>query len=505
MLTNSLKFNRDKLKLHSVAFELLNKIEQNYNTDSIIISDGTKIWNLIRIIIFYYFQKQENHVNYIRANKSKYQLSLEIFKSIKNSSIDFIGFSSTESRRLWNEVYYDIYLDPLYEVLGYSYRVYEWPNEKGQRRKYDKKIFSQQFVPLNIPIFSSAFWNIIKYKLLIKNNLVLSGKDVLDSIIKNIVDSYEIDGRHFNKNIYDSINIFIAVKKFIYRLLTKIRPKAVFIRCGYGRFHMALSQVCKELKIPSIELQHGFINRYTPGYVKNNKSKNMDCMPEYFLSYGEKFSEIVRKGNLFDSNKVITMGFPFLEKSKSTEPKYNEKLKFFLSRYKRIILITSDSLLHIANAVENFTIELTKLMYDKKIDCGIIFKPHPYDMKKYNNIVKNQNIFLTNKFMNIYDLFKISNIHSTVFSTSAIESLSFGIPNIFIYVKGDFSENIQDLLDEKSCQLARNVKVYFTKLEKIFNNYDEFSKSAKQKSELYFKSNAIQNFENFVKNIEILD
>lgn len=183
MLKNSLRSNRDKLKLHSTAFNMLNEIEKNYNTDSISISDGTKIWNLIRIIIFYYFQKQGNHRVDGRANKNKYHLSLEIFKSIKSSSVDFIGFSSTESRRLWKGVYYDIYLDPLYEVLGDSYRVYEWPNENGLRRKYDKKIFSQQFVPLNIPIFSSAFWNIIKSKLLIKNNLILFGKEVLDNIL----------------------------------------------------------------------------------------------------------------------------------------------------------------------------------------------------------------------------------------------------------------------------------------------------------------------------------
>ncbi|MBN2602741.1 MAG: hypothetical protein JXA91_01250 [Candidatus Thermoplasmatota archaeon] len=504
MLTNSLKSKRDKLKLHSAAFEMLNKIEQNYNTDSIITGDGTKIWNLIRIIIFYYFQKQDNHRIDSSSSKNRYQLSLEIFKSIKTSSIDFIGFSSTESRRLFNEVYYDIYLDPLYEVLGDNYRIYEWPSESGQRRKYDKKIFSRQFVPLNVPIFSSAFWNIFKYKFLFKKNLVIFGKDVLDDIIKNIINSYELDRIHFTKNIYDSIIVFISVKKFIYRLLTKIRPKAVFIKCGYGRFHMGLSQACKELKIPSIELQHGFINKYTPGYVKNNKSKNIDCIPEYFLAYGEKFSEIVRNGNLFSYNKVVTIGFPFLEKSKFTEPKYDERLKNFVSRYQRCILITSDSLSHVANSVEKFTMKLSKSIDDKKINCGILFKPHPYDMNNYDNIVKNQNIFLTDKFTNIYDLFKTSSIHSTVFSTSAIESLAFGIPNIFIYVKGNFSENIQDLLDEKSCQLARNIEEYVIKLEKIINNYVEYSKNAKQKSELYFKSNAIQNFKNFVKNIEIL-
>jgi len=499
------------LKVHSVAFDMLQNIEEKFPVDSIKLSDGTRIWNLLRIIIFYYFQKQENvqieeTVTFSSKSSKLPRVNIKNFLPMKYpNNIDFCGFSGTESRKLWRNTYYDIYLDPLYEVLGNRFAVFEWPNEQGHRRRYDSEIYSKTYVPMHIPISTKTFWNIVMYKLFRKRHFKMdSGSNgIVDNIVDIIADSYSVNGRELRKHLDDAVEIFVCMNNLLRNLLEKVKPKAVFIRCGYGRFHMALSQACKELNIPSIELQHGFINKHTPGYVKAMKSGNRDCVPEYFLSYGEKFTEIVKKGNLFDPEKVVSIGYPYLENVKECKGQFNENTEEFKSNYNKYILITSDSLPHIASEVEQFTMDLSKVLSLKNKKIGIIFKPHPFDKNDYKHLQEIENIYVADRYAITYNLLKNSDIHSTVFSTSAIEALAFGVPNILINIKGGYAENIRDIIDKESSFLVDTVNEYIHKLNLILSNYDNYSHNALQKSKHTFKPNANENLRKFIKNLEM--
>jgi len=483
-------------------FKLIKKIELEYSVDSIKLKDGTKIWNLIRILLYFYIQFKD-------SSSKEEQISFKTFLNqfgellapvkLSNRKIDICGFSGTENRKLRDGKFYDIYLDPLYNILGDRLWVFEWPAQSGHRRKYQKKIFSKHYIPMHIPLFSNTFWNIGFYKVLGRKKFYIKAEGVLKNIITRISQDAKVDKNELKNNIYDAIAIFFYMKEFFIKIMRSISPKAVLIICGYGRFHMALSQACKELSIPSIELQHGIITKFHLGYIKTIKSENKDCIPEYLFTYGDFFSDIVRKGNLFDPDKVISIGFPYLEEFKESHVSKDYKLKKFLSNYSTTLLITSQWT--VSDEIKLFVKRLSKELDKLKINIGIIFKPHPRDWRNHKDLEQYQNIFLTSKYDDIYVLLKMVDIHSTVYSTSGLEALAYGKPNIFIEVRKASMPEIIDIVDNRTSFIAVSSKEFINHLENIVSNYESISKETQKQSEKFFKSNAKENFEKFLNTL----
>jgi len=493
----------DSNSLQSV-FELVEKIERKFEVDSIKLSDGTKIWNIIRVILCFYPWKKigQAEKEKVSFNKRLYP----IFKSflpipIPNKKIDFCAFSDTHSRRLRNEKYYDVYVDPLYELLGDKFFVFEWPMHSGLRRDYGKNVYSNNYIPAHLPKISMTFFNIMIYRYFKRKNYTVESEKVLLDVIRFFSKNTKIDENRIRNEIYYSITVFYNMKLFFIKLLDKINPKAIFIRCGYGRFHNALSQACRELNIPSIELQHGNITRYHVGYVKTLKSENRDCVPEYLLTYGSVFNNIVQDSSLFDDEKVIEIGFPFFENIKKSKPVIDKKVSEFISNFKMVLLVTSQWT--VADDIKEFIIEVSKILKEKNKSIGIIFKPHPRDINNYSNMKKHKNILLADKYDDIYDLFKVIHIHSTVYSTSGLEALAFGKPNIFIDIKKYGIKSMFEIIDEKTSYSADSPKRFIEKLSNIVTNYKSISKNALKKSEGFYKSNSYENLEKFLNSIKI--
>ena len=127
-----------------------------------------------------------------------------------------------------------------------------------------------------------------------------------------------------------------------------------------------------------------------------------------------------------------------------------------------------------------------------------------------------QNILIADKYRDIYELFQVIDIHSTTYSTSAIESLAFGKPNMLL----DFGTNIQgtseniddkasvllnslEIIDNKSSFLLSSPKQFIERLENIVSRYDVVSKAAYKASERLYKPDAKKNFEKFLKSIGV--
>lgn len=481
-----------------LIFETIKKIEEIYPVDDIRLHDGTKLWNLIRILLYFYPQKNGDGGKKINP-KTIFNFVKENLSPIKiPHDIEICGFSGTESRKYRNGKFYDIYMDPLYDIIGNKFCVFEWPTPAGYRRDYKQKIYSKKYVEMHIPMFSKTFFGIGMNKLGIRNFSIKS-RNILQNSVEFFSKKLEVNRHDLIREINDAIAVFFNLKKFFIHLLQKISPKAVLMRCGYGRFHMALSQACKELGIPSIELQHGIITKYHAGYVKSTESENRDCVPEYLLTYGKIFENIVKEGTLFEPKKVISVGFPYIEEIKSSPPVLSGKLEKFVTDFNATIFITSQWI--VAEKVKKFAIDVAAKL---KKDIGIIFKPHPRDWREYKEMKKYSNIFLSSKYDDTYEIFKIINIHSTVYSTSGLEALVFGKPNIFIDVGETTVQDIIEIVDEKASFLVSSSKQFIEKLEHILADYNRISKNALEASKKFFKPNAKKNIENFFDSIGIL-
>jgi len=494
------EFNSSPIHL----FNLISNIEQQFPVDSLESEDGTKIWNLLRILIYFYLQKKTE------GTKKKKNFFLKkmvyiLWESIKplrlpRKQVEFCGFSGTESRKLLGNFFYDIYMDPLYDILGGDYYVFEWTTPLGYRKNYTKNIYSKNYVPIHIPLVSKPSLRLVLYKLIKKSFCCLKSDNCLGEIIAFVCRRTAISEKEFSKYIYDSLEIFFIMKDFFYHILKKMCPKAIFLRCGYGRFHMALAQACRELNIPCIELQHGIITKNHVGYVKKTYSKNRDCLPEYILTYGNFFTDIIKKGTLFKLDRIITVGFPYLNEVINSKKRLNKKFQSYISNFSINLFITSQWT--VKNKIKKFVIDLSNEIDNSGKNICIVFKPHPRDTEDYSSLASYNNIFVVDKFEDPYEIFKVVHIHSTAYSTCGIEALSFGVPNIFINIE-EFSKEMFHLIDNKSSFIVASAKEYLDKLDSIISNYSVIKNNAIKKSIEYFKPGALNNIETFLNKILI--
>lgn len=385
--------------------DIITYLENKYPVDDIEIIDGTKIWNLLRVILYTY---KDNKVIINKEQKLGFKniikLGISSLKPIRLPKMKYCAFSDPESRRLVNGEYYDIYVDYLYDKLD-DYYIIEWPSREGKRYK---NIYSKNIVRMKIPL-----------SVMFKGNYISVYCDyILDELLKEFASIQDVDYYKLVKYINNSVGVFYHLKKYIKRLFKKYRPEKVFIRCAYGRFPMAVTQACHELDIPVVEIQHGAIwEGYIP-YTKATQSINKDCIPDYIYTWGDKYSKIIKNGGLFNKENVINVGFPFLENDDSTP---SGDLKEFIDRYDKLVLVSGQVSCR----------DLLK-KYIKQIpnNIGVIYKPHPRDLMKY--IFYQDNVFLMDKESNIYEAMKNVHIHCSVYSTTLVEAEYFGIPNIII-------------------------------------------------------------------------
>jgi hypothetical protein len=481
------------------AFQLIETIEKKYQTDAIKLHDGTRLWNLLRIFIYSNFQKPKDSTTQKLLTKDKIKSLVSIIKESfaplhLPKNIRVCGFSSSESRKLYHNTYYDIYLDPLYNILKDYLAVFEWPETTGYRRKYDYPLFSRHYIPLHFPLWSKTFWNLLFHRLTGRKNYTIESEDTLKEIINYVSTTTSVDKITLTQDIYDFITVFVNIKYFLYHIFKKIKPRIVLIRCGYGRFPMALSQACRELGIPPIELQHGLITTYLPAYRRTTPTTNKDCLPEYLLTQGKIYEEMVRNGNLFDKDKVISTGFLYLQQALN-ERKITLPQKKALSTFPQNILFTSQWI--VASEMQDFVIKVAELLEQFDLQIGILFKPHPYDKNDYSGLKKYKHIILLDKYDDIYSLFHSIDIHTTVYSTSGLEAMAFDIPNIFV----DIFNIVHGL---STPYIVASPTQFIDSVRTILLHYPECVSETKAVSNLFFTPSPEDHFKKFFIDIGII-
>ncbi len=82
-------------------------------------------------------------------------------------------------------------------------------------------------------------------------------------------------------------------KAYFSRLLQKIKPKIVFIICWYYERWMSLCWACRDLGIPTVDLQHGKQGKYHGLYSHwgNLPEDGYALMPKYFWTWGKESQE----------------------------------------------------------------------------------------------------------------------------------------------------------------------------------------------------------------------
>ena len=344
-------------------------------------------------------------------------------------------------------------------------------------------------------------------------NIYYSDMHIIKALALSKFRKISLEGGHATlRKIFEEIGIqvpvsvvdgyitrFFRFRRFYLELLQKTDPELVFLVSSYSYNKMALVDACQELRIPSIELQHGYIFQNHIGYIYK-QVHSRDLFPDYLLSFGDHFSRIIRsESRMFLSDRIISTGFRHLENIRNNPVGIKQNI-IPSSENKKIILVSSQWTVN--SFLRRFVLDVADILPEQ---FTIIYKTHPAEINNtefYKDFSHKPNICLIDDpTVDILELLKIADVHSTVYSTSHFEASFFGVPNIFIHIDR-FALHIDEHLKSRSNFLVNTPEQFISKVQEIITNYEYISHNAVAFSEQFYRANATENIKNAVAKIK---
>jgi len=409
---------------------------------------GVEIWPLFRFYIFnkkvaaYKYtsdksNKVKNGSSVIKTNISNLLLLItrlgflakDIFILNKLKKIDILFYKRSSADRNFEK--------PLESIFEKNYRCVNLVCKTSSR-------FREKGIRNTVFLESRLIVTLIQYFLIIIRKIApnYNNYSELGRQIEGVTTKYYADWEMPHHEIISMIESFLAWKYYFLLCFSLVKPKAVFFVGYYNIDCMALISVCKSLNIKTVDIQHGKIGRYQPGYTHWNSAvlsrKGYILLPNYYWLWSENCKLDMMKW-VGDGIRHIPIvgGYPWLSgryDSKSiVEKSYCQNRKREYENYSRVILVT------LQNVVDNITTTIIQAMSNSPESWIWLFRFHPGSTtdQKQNNIE-----ILSNAQANVqwdypseaplFDLLPMTDYHVTLYSSTCIEALNFIVPSIVI-------------------------------------------------------------------------
>ena len=453
----------------------LKSIEEHYDTQAIKYK-GDHIWPILRLKINEELRKNEG-------------LSSRTFKLSGNMAIKLLGslsfglknifrlhqfsywiFSSSDRRKKMNSKYVD-------RVAG-SFAI-QYPHSLIIENPYPLgRHFRNKDLGEGSVLGQTIFFVATKFISLFIGKPKIVKEEILDKILSK--NDLNLD---YNKILKETRAQYILMK-FLLRIG---RPKAVFF--VYAASSMGYIKALKELNIPVIEMQHGVINSSHFAYNISKKFGDQ-FFPDYLLTYGEQEMKIFNERNYFiHPDRVFPVGYYFLEaaiKANNTDL-YESELR---ERYKKIIVFS------LQDPFETYTFEF--LLKTAALNEDICYLLAPRNAQKHYPEVGHVHNLIIERQRNVYECLKIADFHATINSTCAIESLSFGIPNLLYDFKNWAKDYYGDILNDKGHTVFVKSPEQF--IDTIKHHKFNDKKEIVKKSESFIKRDFNANLQRVLEN-----
>lgn len=432
----------------------MSEIETSYAVSKLKV-DTFQIWPLIRKDIYFaliHKPKAVDESSSVLPKKTKRKL-ISVFKYLYGFTnffrkYQYVFFTNTKNLRIVDGKPRDRLVFMLLDLLEHneslvierSYPLY--PHPKGKR---DESV-------LGVGFLSLFYWG--RFMRSRKTHYHVSNVEILDSILEK----YNI---HFN--LQQFLHKYFAFHDTVKKLLSRWKPKYVFITQYYGIFNQGIIAASKALNIPVIEFQHGLIS---DSHIAYNIPipLNRYSFPDYLFVFGEESRKIFHENNYYiDQQSVFPIGnayLYYLNNRYQFSRDLQQEIATFNRTYELIVAISSQNL--VDDELFSFCVELAKL------SPTILYIYVPRDMESfyYERSYPNNFIFLPD--LNIYEIILIANVHATVYSTCALESLALNTPNILINIRNLAKDNLGGILPESSTnQYANSPDEFLKALTKI--------------------------------------
>ena len=442
------------------------EIEQKYNlyNDKI---DGINYWIYSRFLIWNEVLLRSKMNLATAHNLPKKTLSSAAstgFQLIKNSlsvkkippqPIDICFMN--HSRRVKIDNYYEcIYTDALAQIYSNSV-VLEHPYQLTHLTPvFTKNLIYIDDIALKGNLFSIAYQKFCKKEYL---KLLTKIEEKIKEPIEELEKIYalSINLRQVCRLIAKQILIYKGKYPGFKKLISKINPKLLIEVVHYDMDCMIVNEICREMNIPTIELQHGMMSDHIA--YQYAADKEIAQFPQKVFLFSEYWKKCIRLP--ISNENIIATGFPYFEKRLQCTKKptiYNDN--------KINILFISQGT--IGKQLSELAISLSTKLDQTKY--RIIFKLHPGEIavwkELYSALQDSAVQVIENTDYTLYDYFLISNIQVGVYSTALNEGMGFGLhtfiyrieaaecmrklceSNYAVYVKDaqELSENIQNIV-----------------------------------------------------------
>jgi len=379
------------------------------------------------------------------------------------SDLLFIG----ASRRALMEdgLWWDIYCDPVIDYLKSNRKcvLYEIPIlETHLAPPKTEKIRHLDFV-----FFLKN--RLIRQKL-IRVNFSSGDKLSIYKIEKQIKERFGADINLQSLIYYYLIERKSTLPLYAY-LIKRINPKIVVFICSYGR--EVLVEACKNLGIPSVELQHGTINSYHAGYSFEGKKAIKRNFPDYFLAFGDYWKNLVKFP--IPEDRIYSVGFPFFERERA-------KLK---NEHKR------NQVVFVSQGPYGKKLSQLAVNLKNRHDFGmeIVYKIHPgeyYRWKKDYPWLVGSGIRVVGEDNSepLYKLLAQSKVLVGVSSTTIYEGFGFGL-RTFLVDPPDV-EHMNQLI-------ASQAVVKISSADELIQHLNQPHQQGRVSVDHFFKPNAIEN------------
>lgn len=391
----------------------LREVEEKYDVSSIRV-DGEQVWPYLRIAYAtsYLFNGRR-----MRRTRSK-TLAGSIIDSIGKlfygfggwfRQYDYVIFSTSRSnvRKRIEGKYFDRFADPLADVLGRDKTLVIEDPEPDHLPK--KEVYTKNITGI-YPIY---LLSAVKRKLS-PGPLEIVGQTTLDQIKKDY--GLEVDDERIIRTFRSR---YSAYKRFFKHL----KPSFVFIVCSY--YDMGKVKAAKDLDIKVVEIQHGSTGEGHEAY-NIYADLNRVFYPDHVLVFGKRDAEVLERGRFVEAGNAYTVGSFYIDYIKHNF-KPDTSLVNRLKKFNKVVGVTLQS------TVEDDLIDFIITCAALDRDIGYILIPrHPIE-RDYSSLILPDNIIVELE-REFYELMPYIDIHSTVYSSCAVEAPSLGAPNILVNI-----------------------------------------------------------------------
>lgn len=388
--------------------DIIRKIEEQFPVE-IITTNGLPVWQFLRNIYADRLEKKELLYPKMKSTKIRNGL-FNYFWQRQNRKKQFSAmlFTDTLEERTIDGKITDKIAHPLLQYFGNDILIINHSLGKRHRNISDyAHRYYQDIQAFTIPA---------KFK---QKYETIENKHLLTEI--NQYCQFSLDFQKF-------VNSFFALARIFQHRFVKVSPKIIFINCYFSLVHQAVILGAKRQKIKTVELQHGIISKMLTPYFPP-KSIGKETFPDFFLSYGKSEKKRMSTSFILEEN-IIPVGNFYLERIKNQTADDATRAYFddLHQNYQKIITISSQ------NTIEKKLLAFIPNVAKRLPDVGFVFVPRKYE--KFSNPQNLPQNIIINSAVDLYWNARFSDIHATVFSSFALESLFLGTPTILIDLDG---------------------------------------------------------------------